>query len=135
MPAKTRTRSNALRAYHPTSNRVCPLQNPAYSRTNRPDSNAADAETNPFTPMNKRNEVATILPADYPRYRLQRSGSNRTGNLMPGTRVTINFGPFRGQRAVVVSTSQERTIVRVSIEDRSMLLELAVNMVSTLAEA
>jgi transcription antitermination factor NusG len=46
-----------------------------------------------------------------------------------GTVVTINFGPFAGLSGVVISTSPERTIVRIILQGRSVPVEVDTDMI------
>lgn len=41
----------------------------------------------------------------------------------------INFGPLTGVNGVVISASPERTVVRISLEGRSVLAELDPDMI------
>jgi len=46
-----------------------------------------------------------------------------------GKVVIIHFGPFAGLSGLVVSTSPDRTVVRVILKGRSTLVELDTNMI------
>jgi transcription antitermination factor NusG len=45
--------------------------------------------------------------------------------------VKINFGPFAGLDGVVISNSTHRTVVRVSLKGRPVLVELDQDMIRT----
>ena len=49
--------------------------------------------------------------------------------MTKGTEVTINFGPFTGSKGVVISTSRERTVVRILVKGRAVLIELDTDMI------
>ena len=49
--------------------------------------------------------------------------------MTKGTVVTINFGPFAGLSGVVISSSPQRTVVRIVIKGRSILVELDTHMI------
>jgi len=46
-----------------------------------------------------------------------------------GSVVTINFGPFSGLSGVVISSSPERTVVRLILQGRSIPIELDTDMI------
>jgi transcription antitermination factor NusG len=46
-----------------------------------------------------------------------------------GMMVTINFGPFAGLSGIVVSTSGERTTVRIILKGRAVLVDLETDMI------
>jgi hypothetical protein len=43
--------------------------------------------------------------------------------------VRINFGPLTGVNGVVISTSPARTVVRITVKGRSVLVELDPDMI------
>lgn len=49
--------------------------------------------------------------------------------MTKGTVVTINFGPFSGLNGVVISTSPQRTVVRIILKGRSIPVEVDTNMI------
>ena len=49
--------------------------------------------------------------------------------MTKGTAVTINFGPFAGNSGVIVFTSRERTVVRIMLKGRALLIELDTDMI------
>ena len=49
--------------------------------------------------------------------------------MTKGTLVTINFGPFAGLSGVVISTSPERSTVRIILKGRAVLVELDTDMI------
>ena len=49
--------------------------------------------------------------------------------MTKGTAVSIKFGPFAGLSGVVISTSSERTTVRIMLKGRAVLVELDTNMI------
>ena len=49
--------------------------------------------------------------------------------MTKGTIVSIKFGPFAGLSGVIISTFGERTIVRIMLKGRAVLVELETNMI------
>jgi hypothetical protein len=53
----------------------------------------------------------------------------RKPTVTKGTVVVINFGPFSGLSGVVISTSAQRTVVRIMLDGRSVPVELDTDMI------
>ena len=49
--------------------------------------------------------------------------------MIKGTVVKISFGPFAGLDGVVISTTPQRTVVRVILRSRPVLVELDPDMI------
>ena len=49
--------------------------------------------------------------------------------MTKGKVVTIHFGPFAGLSGLVVSTSSDRTLIRIVLKGRSTLVELDTDMI------